>query len=334
VISDLDLTADVAWADKGVPPGGDDSLLTSGILTATDTVANRVRVSVAGGDPQWMPGLPGCYALNQTVWVLRNPVTARLEMCLGPTLGYPSVVTATLTSLGATRMTVTWNGTAYVSLPFLAGSYTAGAQVWVQLDPSRFGVPQFVLGAAPDPPPVVAQPAPSYPPSRPATLTATAVIFPEWSGTWRATSSAWNAWNVAANGVDTLWQGNGFGSGALTGLATYGSRVSDLGATSISQILVTLRGADVDATSYPSVTVQGSPNGSMPAAAPTTSGDTASGTPGRTGVVQVALTAPMCEALRTGSARGLALVGASYAAVRGAGSPDGMALQITYTRPL
>jgi hypothetical protein len=332
VTSDLDLVADVGWADRGVPPGGDPTTVDTAVLTATDATRNRVQLSYRGGDLTWTAALPGCYALNQTVWVQRNPMTGRIGLCLGPTLGYPSVVTATLISLTATRMTVTWNGTSY-SLPFLAGTYTTNQQVWVQLDPSRFGTPQVVLGAAPDPPPVAAQPAPTYPSTRAGTVTGTAVIFPEWSGTWRAASSAWNDWNVAANGVDTLWQGTGYGSGALTGLATYGSRVTDLGATSISQVLVTLRGADATASTYLTVTVQGSPNGEMPVGAPTVSGDTASGAPGRSGVDRVALTAPMCEALRSGSARGLALVGASYAAVRGAGSADGMALSITYTKP-
>lgn len=173
----------------------------------------------------------------------------------------------------------------------------------------------------------------TYAAPTPPTETVTVTIRPTWSGTYRHNRSAWDRWNVDRyGGRSTLYQGSAHGSGSLTGLAVYGTRVRDLGAISITRIEVTLRGAGLVEGSYPSITVQGSPHGSKPSGAPSSSGDTASGSPGKSGTAKVALPSSVREAFRTGDVRGLALVGSGYGAVRGTSAADGMALRITYTR--
>lgn len=170
------------------------------------------------------------------------------------------------------------------------------------------------------------------PPGPPAsTQTATATILPTWSGTWRGTR--WDNWNVGRyGGRSDLYQGNAHGSGPLVGLATYGDQLVGLGATAISSIALTVeRNGSGGAAA---VTVQGSPHGTPPAGAPSSSGDTASsGSLAATAKGQIALTTNMREALRTGAAKGLCLVGATYAGVFGTSRGDGMALFVTYTRP-
>lgn len=335
-LSDLDLTADVAALPQGVPPNRDPRRANPvGILVAKDPTRNRVQVSVDGGSPQWLPALPGNYATGQTVWVFKNVVSGDHLLVLGPTLGYPAEVLGTLTALdtGTERGTVSIDNTTYV-LPYVGGTYTVGGKVWVSLDPTLFGTPRLILGPAGTPPAQVQQPQPQQPPSQAQTVQRRTTILPEWSGSWRASQGRWNQWNVGTNGGDALWQGDRYGSGPMTGLATYGNHFTDLGALSIDKVLVTARGANQSSADYPTVVFQCATDGSQPAGAPTTTGaDTASADPGRAGVDQATLTAGMCEALRTGTARGLALVGPGYAAIRGTSAPDGCACDVYYTTP-
>jgi hypothetical protein len=333
-MSELDFTQDQKFDDRGVPPGGDDAIISSAVLVDKDPARNRVQVSVRGGDPQWMLAARGRYIRMQTVLVLRNPITQRYEYCLGPTQGYETWPTTTLTSASSTRGVVTWDGVSY-SLPFMvAGVYAAGQRVYLGLDDATLGTPAGIFGVAPDPLPALAQPYPQTVPSRAQSVTGVTYVTPEWSGTWRVDSAAWNQWQIGAYGLGTLWQGNdGYGSGVLTGLATYGSRITDLNATTITDIQVTVRGADIAATSYPDITLQGSVQGEMPVGAPTLTGDTVVASPGRSGIVLATLTANMRAAMKSGAVRGLGLVGSGYAAIRGADSADGMTLKITYTKP-
>lgn len=173
----------------------------------------------------------------------------------------------------------------------------------------------------------------TYPPPAPSTQQVTTTIRPAWSGTYRASRSAWDRWNVDRyGGRSTLYQGSGYGSGPLVGMAAYGTQVRDLGAISVDAVTVTLRGAGLD--SGPTVvSVIGTAENAQPAGGPTGVGSLASAQqPSADGVTSAALPADLRELLRTGAAGGLALVGTEYGAVLGTGSADGMVLTVTYTR--
>jgi len=171
------------------------------------------------------------------------------------------------------------------------------------------------------------------------TAPTTVTLRPEWTGTWDADSGRYDNWNVSRTeygGRSTLYQGDRFGSGPLTGLATYGNQIVALGASEITAMLVTLRGAGLALDLYPAVKVQAATNGAA-SSAPSSAGTVVTGAPGKSGVVQVALDASVFAGYRAGTYKGLALVGVGYAeynAVRGTSDADGMALTITYTRPI
>ncbi|WP_405373436.1 MULTISPECIES: hypothetical protein [unclassified Microbacterium] len=169
---------------------------------------------------------------------------------------------------------------------------------------------------------------PSPPP--PKTVTRTVTITPTWSGSYRHRYDQWDRWNTNRyGGRSTLWQGSKYGSGEMTGLAVYGNRIRDLDADEIVSIELTLRGVGLN-SDLPSIVVQGSPHGSKPGNAPSSSGPTVSGQTGASSAVKVKLPAALREALRTGAAKGLATVGSGYGGVRGTSAGDGMALKITY----
>lgn len=169
----------------------------------------------------------------------------------------------------------------------------------------------------------------SYPVPPPTTETVKTTIKPKWSGTWRTDRAAWDRWNTDRyGGRSTMYQGSAYGSGNLEGLAVYGTQLRDLGADSIDAITVSLVSAGLSGTGGPTVTLQGSPQGSKPGGAPSSSGATVSGTP----TEKVSLPSSIREAFRTGDVRGLALVGSNYQAVRGTSAAAGMVLTVTYTR--
>ncbi|OCI31042.1 hypothetical protein [Oerskovia enterophila] len=317
-MSDLDL----AFA----PKRPDDALTVTGPVYAVDAAARVVQVGLPGGAALILPAQPGRYRRSTAqggglARVLLNPITGRPELVLGPLDPLDTVVPATMTATAGTVATVTWAGASY-SLPYLAGAYgTLPASVWVSL--SDWGEPVLVLGPSPVAPP------PSggggTPPGGSGTVQVTQTIGPQWSGSWRASAGAWDRWNVDRyGGRSTLYQGNGFGSGPMTGLATYGDQLANLGAISIDRIQVMLRGVGLAGASGPA-TVQGSPHGTRPGGAPTSTGATA------TGDGWTDLAAATREGMRTGAIKALALIGPQYWAV--AGSGDGMALIATYTRP-
>lgn len=221
----------------------------------------------------------------------------------------------------ALRAAVSIDGSPAVSLPYVPGTYTGITTVFVLRDPYGTGAGQLVLG------PCYAETAevvPAPPVDDPTvTTTETALIRPTWSGTWRSIRSAYDRWNTERyGGRSTLYQGEAYGSGPLTGLAVYGDQVAALGAVSISRIVV----STPLATGSGAVTLQGATNGTKPAGAPSTTGATASG------VTAVELDASMCEAFRTGAVKGLASVGANYRATYGTARASGMALSVTYTK--
>ena len=119
----------------------------------------------------------------------------------------------------------------------------------------------------------------------------------------------------------------------MTGLACYGDQIVNLGATAITSISAALTRVGTGATTAVTLTLQGSPHGSRPAGAPSGSGDTASMPLLRGQSAGLGLTSAQREGLRTGSFKGLLLMGGDYAGVKGVTRADGMALSISYTRP-
>jgi hypothetical protein len=228
---------------------------------------------------------------------------------------------------GAQRATVTLHGSQPITLPYIADlDFTGYTTVLVGCDQLQ-GRALWVLGPVgeqddpPDPPP---------PP--PTTVTVAKTILPVTTGTWRVSRSAWDRWEGGDGALTDLYQGSGYGSGTLIGFAGYGDQVVGLGATSITAATVSVTRVNTGTTSPVTLTVQGSPSGTRPGSAPTYSGDTAGVSLGRGASGTVTLTSSMREALRTGAAKGLALVGGTYAGCKGLTRADGMALRLTYTK--
>lgn len=342
----LDAAQGLEFLPEGPNPGADLDIITIGVLVAIDRPTNRVMVSVHGSSGSWMPAVPGHYVPESTVYVVRNPWHGgRSELCVGPVLGSPGTVVGRLTavSTSANRGTVTVNGTSYV-LPYIPSAYTTPSDVWVLMNPTRGGIPELILGPCdvpppppePDPEPEPGKPdkpvIPKPPPPPPEIVTRTVTINPTWSGTYRS-AGGWDRWNTNRyGGRSTLYQGNGFGSGNVKGLATYGNQLVNLKALDITRVEVILRGAGLALPSYPSISLQGSPHGSKPGGSPSSSGSTANGSPGKSGSAKVSLPAAIREAMRTGDVKGLATVGNGYNAVRGTSLAGAMSLRVTYTR--
>lgn len=326
-MSDLDVIGAIASSlPQGPSPSQDASLVTTGQVLALDIPERLALVSVRDAS-LWLPAQPGRYRLDDVnpglVRVLVDATKGRPVLVLGPVDPRPPVVAATMTASTSTEATVTLDGVSHV-LPYLTGTYgTLPRAVWVSLN--DWGVPLLVLGPSAVADQSTAPPAP--PPSDGATVQVVQAVGPQWSGSWRATRSAWDRWNTDRyGGRSTLYQGNGYGSGPMVGLATYGDQLVNLGAISIDRLQVAIRPVGL-ASGSPAVTVQGSPHGSRPGGAPAASGDTASGMGGL-----LDLPGSIAEGMRTGAVRGLATVGGSYSAAAGAGNGDGMVLTVTYTR--
>jgi hypothetical protein len=336
-VSDLDVLGLFAAAAPQGPSRADDTALsTIGQVYAVDPTARLVQVAVHGS-PLWLPAQPGRYRLlvadTGTIGlarVLLNPTTGRPALVLGPVNPRDPQVPGTLTAIDTTTKvaTVTVDGTSY-ALPYLASTYTVGAPVWVGL--TDWGVPYLVTG-----PSDVAATGGSAPtaPTTPDTVQVRTTIGPQWSGTWRSIRSAWDRWNVTNyGGRSDLYQGDAYGSGPLIGLATYGSQIVNLGATSIDAITVRAR-RNGSGAGTAALVVQGAPHASQPAGAPTPSGSTAtSGAVALGGQASASLPSDVREALRTGAAKSLATVGGTYAGWGGTATPGSMVLDVTYTRP-
>lgn len=232
------------------------------------------------------------------------------------------------------RATVSIDGSSgIVMVAQPSGSYVVGNVVNVLKNP-RAGADQYLClgptgGTTVD--------VPAIPVAPPTTTTATVIILPEWTGTWDTDSSRFDNWNLSRTiygGRSTLYQGDKYGSGPLVGLATYGDQIKNLGALTIVSIEVTLRGAGLAETVFPPVKLRAATN-ATPAGAPAPAGATVSASPGKTGVVQVALDAGVLDGYRTGTYKSIALAGTGsgeYSAVRGTSDADGMALTVNYTR--
>ncbi|WP_062516494.1 hypothetical protein [Demequina gelatinilytica] len=331
----------------GVEQSIDTEMLAVGVLDSIDESKNKALVAVDGAESIALPFVPGIYRVNQTVFVLKNPFKAgRPFLVVGPTKPSSTrpVGVVTAVNAGANKATVTVVGQSY-TLPYIPiVTYSVSDEVYVLREPRLGGKPTLILG------PCDIDPAdledddddPAAPPVATTTSTsetATATIRPTFTGTYDAHRAAWDRWNTSREeygGASTLYQGDPSFStqGPFTGLATYADQIVDLGATAISKIEVRLRGADLALATYPTITVQGSAHAARPGGAPSSSGDTASGSPGRSGAIWVELPASMVAAFAAGSVKGLCVVGSGYNAVRGTSSGDGMALRVTYTRQI
>ncbi|WP_353707599.1 hypothetical protein ABRQ22_17210 [Cellulosimicrobium sp. ES-005] len=320
MISDLDLFT---------PPDGDDgSTSVVCLVQAVDVAGRLVQVTMPGDSTLWLPAQPGRYRIADAgvggglARVLADG--GRPLLVLGPLDPLDPVVPASMTAIGATTATVSWNGAGY-TLPFVPATYgTLPRDVWIAL--SDWGTPVLVHGpsatAPPPPPPPPPDPTPG------ATVQVTQAIAPQWSGTYRHIRAAYDRWNTDRyGGRSTLYQGDAFGSGPLTGLAVYGDQLVNLGAISFDRVAVMLRPVLPGGSGGPPMTVQAAANGTPPSGAPTVFGPTVSGAGG-----WVDLTSDVAEAMRTGGVKGLATVGGNYWAVAGAGNGDGMLLSVTYTR--
>lgn len=325
-MSDLDALRLAGLQPQGPSRAADLSTVAVGRVLGVNAAAGLVLVSVHGSEGSWVPAVAGRYRVAGVCRVLLDPwAGGRTAVVLGAVDPLAPSVLATLTGLDevANRATVAWAG-GPVTVPFLPSTYTISDEVWVDLD--DWGRPFRVVGPSDDPPAAAPVVLPSAPASA-STAQATTTIFPQWSGSYR-TGSGWDRWNTNRyGGRSTLYQGSGYGSGPMKGLATYGDQLVNLGAVTIDKVTVRLVGAGLSGAAGPA-TVQGSPHGERPDGAPSSSGDTATGD----GVAE--LPATVREAMRTGAVKGLALVGANYWAVLGAGPGGGMALDVTYTRPI
>jgi hypothetical protein len=221
-------------------------------------------------------------------------------------------------------------GEAY-ELPYVAGTYVVGSKVHV-LRGQGIGRPLIVLGpqgsfAGSDPG------GSGGGSSNPGTsVLKVKTITPQWSGSYRSDFSRWDSWNLDRyGGRSSLWQGDGYGSGLMIGLATYGNQIVNLQADSIVEIVATVTRADSSTTAAKTPTLRASTNGSKPGGAPNQSGTSASGqaiAPGRT--TKVTLHSSVLEGFRTGTYKGIVTTGSDYAAFYGTARGDGMALTIKY----
>jgi hypothetical protein len=229
------------------------------------------------------------------------------------------------------RMRVYVDG-AYAVLPYMPGTYIAADTVMILRDPYGSGSGQVVIGRFGTPPPPPTPPPTSFPvaPPPPAalpptTVSASAVILPTWSGSWRSIRSAYDRWNTDQHGgASTLWQGNNYGSGPMTGIAVYGDQVVALGAISIESMTVDLVAADESGTPV----LLGTAQSTAYPGAPSGIGPLVNGAYGQTDLVG----SGMAELLRNGSVKGLLLVGSNYLGIRGTSLGNGMALRINYTK--
>jgi hypothetical protein len=304
-------------------------LVSTGTVISVDPVGHTVQVAIRGDTATavTLPARADRYRPGGSCRVLHNPADrGRAVQVHGAVDPLPPTVLGTLVATGSaptflatvTVFDQTW------SVQYMSGTYTVDAKVWVDLD--GWGVPYRMNGLSPE---ATATPAPVPPDTGGGgtkTVQVQAVIGPQWSGTYRAGN--WDRWNTGRyGGRSTLYQGNGFGSGPLVGLAVYGDQFANLGAISIDAIQIMARDVGLSGASGPATFIGAVQGTAAPAGGPTGTGPTFAG------MGEVEVPAATREALRTGAAKGFATVGGNYWAVAGAGNGDGMVARVTYTRP-
>jgi hypothetical protein len=294
-------------------------------VLAIDSTNARLTVDL-DGSAVTLRRIAAPYRVGDVVAVVRDPARSGAGEVVAGVISLPAPLwrPGVVTAIDApnSRLTVTVDDATMV-LPHMAAAYTVAGNVAVLLDPaSTFG--GIVLGPLGNPPATPAAPAPPTTPIAPTVATFQALILPTWSGSWSARVPAYDRWNTSRyGGPSSLYQGNQYGSGPMTGIAVYGDQVAGLGALSITAMTV----ASTIATGSGSPVFQGCAQGTPYPGAPAPSGATASG------VGQVDLVASgIAEAMRTSAIKGICTVGGTYLAVRGTSLADGMALSLTYTK--
>ena len=262
-----------------------------------------------------------------------------LQGAIAPGMDTTSQKTGIVSSTNVTtnRLLVSIDGSDPIPMEYAAGSYTPGEMVTVKKEYVGGIIKCYVLGRTGGTAGVTL---PTVPPAAPTTATATAIIIPTWSGTWRVSNGKYDQWNAsrsAYGGRATLYQGDGYGSGQLYGLALYGDQIKNLGAIAITAMALTLRDASMSIPSRPAMEIRAATNTDA-SGAPAPAGVTMTGPALASGAVgSMAIDASLLDNFRTGVLQALATVGvgsSKYNAVRGTSDADGMALTVTYTRPV
>ncbi|MDD7963302.1 hypothetical protein [Microbacterium thalli] len=319
----------------GVEPGSDLGAMTTGRLLGVDPASRIVQVSVLGSDPVWVPAVPAIYRQGGAVRLLRSPLDGgRLTACLGPLDEVLPVARGEVVSIDAAarRMQVSLLGEVH-TLRYNPSTYTVGQFVHVQRDPASFGRPYFVSGPDGEAG-VIAPPGPGTGQENAGQVeTKTVTIGAQWSGSW--TGSRWDNWNQYRSdygGRAALYQGQGYGSPNMLGLAVYGDQIANLQARRILNMTARLeRPANGSGGGGGPAVLQGSPHGGpAPGGGPAATGATASVVIQRGTVAEVALPQEMFEPFRTGALRGLALVGSTYLNLFGSDRAGAMTLTIQY----
>lgn len=319
----------------GVQQGSDLGSQTIGRLLGVDADARTVQVSVLGSDPVWVPALSAIYTEGGLVRILRSPLDGgRLSVCLGPMDRVLPIARGQVVSIDAVnrKMTVNVLGGEH-ACTYTPSTYTVGQFVHVQLDAANFGLPYHVPGpdgdeGTPDPE------GPSGGAENPPRIEARQVtIGPQWSGSW--TGSRWDNWNANRSdygGRAALYQGQGYGSPNMRGLAVYGDQIVNLQAQKITRMIVRLeRPSNGSGGGTGPAVLQGSPHGgAAPGGGPAPTGATASVGISRGTAAEVDLPASMFDAFRTGGLKGLALVGGTYLNLYGADRAGAMTITIQY----
>lgn len=319
-MGDLDLAGLLSGVlPRGGGPASDPTLFTTGLVFAVNAGGRLVRVAVRDAD-LWLAAQPGRYVVGRAARVLLDPAAGRPVLVLGPLDPADPISLATVNAVSGTTVTVDWAGVG-LALPAIPNTYTVGSRAWVSTD--DWGQPVLVHGPSTLPAPSAPGTPDAPPPPTSGTQQVTVAVGVQWSGTYRHSRSAWDRWNTDRyGGRSTLYQGDGFGSGSLTGLAIYGDQIVNLGAISIDRVRIKVN----PITGGGSALLQGAPHGSPPGGAPSPSGGTASGTG------WVDLDGATREAMRVGSVKSIATVGTNYLGVGGAGNGDGMVAEVTFTR--
>lgn len=339
MFSNLDAQAILDALPVGISPDADPTAIVTGRLIGLDSERGLAQVSIGGSDGVWMPAMPAIYTPSGRVRVLRSPLDGgRASLCLGPIEGASSIAQGKVVSVNAAAGTLKVRVLeSNVDLPYLPGTYAVNTAVHVMRSAGRYGLPEVVLGPAGN----STQDGPGQPGGGSSggggLVTRQAVILPAWSGSWSTRYSRWDTWNTSRyGGRSTLWQGDGYGSGVMRGLAVYGDQVVNLGAVQIDSISAAVYRADSSVSAGKVPVLQAASDGAKPAGAPNLGGATASGpalTPGNG--AQVALPGAVLEGYRTGAYKGLATVGNDYAGFSGTPDrapvrADGMALTVIY----
>ncbi|EIC09159.1 hypothetical protein OR221_0867 [Microbacterium laevaniformans OR221] len=319
----------------GVEPGSDLDPIILGRLIGVDPTNRAVQVTVAGSDPMWVRAEPSIYTTGGFVELERSPLNGgRIIRCLGPVDLVTPITAGKVTAINASAGTLTVETLgASFDITYNPGTYVVGGMVHVQRAPNMFGRPVHVLGPqgnfnGTDPGGTGGGS------GNPGQLEQRQItISPQWTGSW--TGSRWDNWNTdisAYGGRAALYQGQGYGSPNMQGLAVYGDQIVNLAAAEISKMTATLIRPDSGSGggTGPAVLQTAHPGVATPGGGPGGYGATTSVGIGRGQVVSVDLHPDMYEAFRIGEAKGLALVGGSYLNLFGQDRAGAMTLTIQY----